>query len=198
MTVLFERQVEYTDLPNLRKAIDGEISKHRKWYIFELLVFIAFAALAIVLPNITALALNVLIGALLVISGFAQILLYFQRRARWWRIFSGMLSLAAGGTMLVFPFMGIMALALLIAAFLLIEGFTEIAMALSFRPYFNWLWLFSAGLISIFLSGLIFFFFPEGGIIYLAVAVALNLFMYGSSLVALAWKSGKRPEAAYA
>jgi len=180
------------DLSAMREEIDKEVSKHRGWYIFEGLLFLVVGALALILPGATALAVQMLVATLLIISGLVQAFLFFRRRERWWRFISGILSIVAGGVMIAFPAAGLVALSIIVGIFLIFEGVTETGMAFVLRPFFNWWWLLISGLLALTLGVLVFLFLPVMGMLYIAIAVGINMIFYGISLLILAWKAGRR------
>jgi uncharacterized membrane protein HdeD (DUF308 family) len=170
---------------------ENEVVENRRWYIFEGILFVIAGLLAAALPFATALGINILIGALLAFSGVFQLALFLKDRKKWLQFFSGLLSFATGCLMLFYPVAGLMALSVMVGIFLIFEGGLEITMASVLRPIANSGWLMSSGFLAIFLGALSLMFFPSAGLIYLALAVALNLAFYGVSLLMLAWTAGK-------
>jgi uncharacterized membrane protein HdeD (DUF308 family) len=162
-----------------------QIRRHNGWYVFEGVVFIIAGIAALALPGAAMIAVNALIGTLLVLSGSVQTALFLERRDRWWRLAAGLISLAIGFAMLFYPLTGIMTVSLLAGVFLALRGVTEIGMALVLKPYFMWGWLLFSGLLALFLAGLIFAFYPAVGMIYVVIAVAFNMIVYGASLLML-------------
>ena len=191
MFVSFEYR-EFVNLDGFKRRLEEEISNNRGWYIFEGIVFFFSGLLAALLPFATALGINILVGLLLVLSGGAQVFLFLKRRERWLRLLSGLLSVITGGIMLFFPAAGLMALSIVLGVFLLLEGGLEIAMAFMFRPFPRWGWLLFAGIVSIIMGVLVFVFFPLAGLLYMALALAINLGAYGMSVLLLALKAKKK------
>ena len=183
---------EFINLDGFKEKLEAEIAQNRGWYIFEGLVFFLGGLLAALLPFATALGINILVGVLLVLSGGMQIFLFLKRRERWLRLLSGLLSVVAGGIMLFFPAAGLMALSIVLGVFLLLEGALEIAMAFMFRPFPRWGWLLFAGIVTVIMGVLVFVFFPLAGLLYMAIALAINLGAYGMSLLLLAFKAKKK------
>ena len=192
---------EFINLDGFKEKLEAEIAKNRGWYVFEGIVFFLAGLLAAFLPFATALGINILVGVLLVLSGGTQVFLFLKRRERWLRLLSGLLSVIAGGIMLFFPAAGLMALSIVLGGFLLLEGALEVAMAFMFRPFPRWGWMLFAGILSIVMGVLVFVFFPLAGLLYMAIALAINLGAYGMSLLLLAFKAKKKeieePDEAY-
>lgn len=187
---------EFINFDGFKQRLEEEISNNRGWYIFEGIVFFLSGLLAAFLPFATALGINILVGILLVLSGGMQVFLFLKRRERWLRLLSGLLSVIAGGIMLFFPAAGLMALSIVLGVFLLLEGALEVAMAFMFRPFPRWGWLLAAGIVSIIMGVLVFVFFPLAGLLYMALALAINLGAYGMSVLLLALKTKKKEKSA--
>jgi uncharacterized membrane protein HdeD (DUF308 family) len=189
MFVFYEFKQEEIDLGALKQRRKEEISKQRGWYIFEGIVFLLSGLLAAFLPFATALGINILVGILLVLSGGFQVFAFFKRRERWLLLLSGILSVIAGGIMLLFPAAGLMGLSILIGVFLLLEGSLEIVMAFAFRPSPRWGWMLIAGIVTLIMGVLVFVFFPLAGMLYMALVLAINLCAYGMSILILVSKT---------
>jgi uncharacterized membrane protein HdeD (DUF308 family) len=192
MAFLFRRTfVLAVDLEALKRQITENIREHKGWYIFQGILFVICGVLAAVLPGATALGMGILIGALLLVSGAIQLFMTFKSKIHWWSVLSALLSLIAGGIMIFEPFAGLIALVTVVAIFLTIEGVFEIMLALKFRPVSNWWWMLLAGIVTLILAALLWVGFPELGILYLGWMIAINLLLYGISLLMLVWKVGK-------
>ncbi len=179
------------DFEALNRRIAENISRHRGWYVFQGILFVLCGILAAVLPGATALGMGILIGALLLVSGAAQLFMTLKSKIHWWSVLSSLLSLIAGGIMIFDPFTGLIALVTLVAVFLTLEGVFEILLAFQFRPVRNWRWMLLAGIVTLILAALLWIGFPELGILYLGWIIAINLLLYGFALLMLAWKAGR-------
>jgi len=169
---------------------EKEIRKHRYWYSFEGLLFLAAGVLAIALPGLTTLAAELVVSAALCVGGLVRLINSARFPAgRGWRILSGALFLAAGAAMLWWPAEGINTLIIITGAFLFAEGFTEIFLSLAYRPLLHWGALLISGIMSLVLGALIFFVFPVTGIIFIALAIGLSMIFHGLSLLVFTWKS---------
>lgn len=172
-------------LSEMRNRIEASIAEHRGWYVFQGIVFILAGALAIFLPNATALGFNILIGALLIVSGLVQGFASLRSGMHWWSLISALASLIIGGLMLFYPMTGMIALATVLAVFLTIEGVTELMLAFQFKPARNWGWMLFSGIISLLLAVLLFAGWPGVTVMFLGIIIGVNLLLYGISLLAL-------------
>lgn len=170
---------------DMRGHIEEAITEHRGWYIFQGIVFVLAGILAMVLPGATAFGFELLIGALLLISGIVQGVASLRSKTHWWALVSSLASLVIGGLMVFHPVAGALALATLLAVFLLVEGITELLLAFQFRSLRNWGWLMASGLVSLVLAGLLFAGWPGATVMFLGIIIGINLLFYGISLLAL-------------
>src|SRR5688572_9498433 len=93
-----------------------QIRRRRGWYIFQGIVYIVAGISAVILPVATALAAEVLLGVLLLISGIAKVVTSIGngKRESAWSWTSAVLAILTGGLMLWYPLTGLMALAALV------------------------------------------------------------------------------------
>lgn len=174
--------------------IGKEIRAHRNWYIFEGILFLLMGLLAILLPNITTIAMTLLLGTLLFFGGLAQASMFFRYPRRWWKMLSALLFLAAGLVVAFVPLVGLMTLAIFISIVLLIEAFFEIVFSLAFRPFPGWKWMMFSGIVTLLLAVIILAGFPTATMLFLSIAVGLNMGLYGMSILLLVFNGNKLSE----
>ena len=150
---------------------------------------IVLGLLDIAVPMIATLAIGIFLGWLLLIGGVAQILHAFS--ARGWQGFAlhllgGVVYLLAGGWMILNPLQGALALTLMLAAFLLIQGIFQIVLALRIRPARGWGWPLASGLVTVLLAVLIYAGWPGSALWVIGLLVGIHLLMSGLSLTMLA------------
>lgn len=174
-----------TLLSELHERMEEKISEYKGWYFIQAIAFMCAGVLALVLPAATTLGFNVVIGALLAISGVVKGFTSFKSHIHWWSLLSAAISVVLGCLMLLQPVPGIVAFATLVAVYLLTDGLTEIFLALEFESARNWGWLMLAGVVSILLSLILFIGWPGMTAMVLAVMIGINLLFYGASLLAL-------------
>ena len=139
--------------------------------------------LAVMMPEIAALATTVVFGWLLIFCGVVEVGYAFQTRA-WgglgWKLASGILTLLLGLAIVVFPLTGAVSLGLLVGAFLLIGGFARTAFAFQLKPVSGWGWVVFDGLLSIGLAILILIGWPGSSLIAIGVLTGLWLISAGT------------------
>jgi uncharacterized membrane protein HdeD (DUF308 family) len=104
---------------------------HAHWRLFlvEGVVLSILGILAIVVPPVATIAVEILIGWLLLISGIVGLTATLRMRAApgfWWSLLSAILGLVAGVVLLRWPLSGALSLTLILTAFLTLEGVLSI------------------------------------------------------------------------
>jgi len=169
-----------TVLETIRKK-----AKTARWFGFFLIIA---GILAIASPLVAGLSVALMVGVLLMVSGFAQLLLVFQSGSIGRGILMailGLLSLAAGFYCVTQPVAALEALTLMLAAYFVAAGVIEIIAALGARPERGWGMLLSIGILSLLLGGMIWSQFPVAGAWAVGTLVGIRLLISGWTLVAI-------------
>jgi uncharacterized membrane protein HdeD (DUF308 family) len=114
------------------------LKRHRGWFRALGIAWIVLGLLAVLVPLAAALAIDVLVGWLLLLGGAAQAIHGF--RVRPWQgsllaLLWGLINVAAGVMLLLNPPSGVYALTLLLAALLLAEGVAKLLLGFRVRPH---------------------------------------------------------------
>ena len=122
--------------------------------------------IAIVAPLFSGITVTVLVGMLMAAAGIAATYYAFQAPS----FGKGVLRFLSGGVAVVFgllliisPVEGLKALTILLALFFLIEGITNVMLALRVRPEQGWGWLLFSGIVSLLFTVLVFARWPLPG-----------------------------------
>jgi uncharacterized membrane protein HdeD (DUF308 family) len=159
-----------------REALGG------RWLIGWGVLLIVAGVLALLMPEIAALATALFLAWLLVLSGAFEIAYAIQTRAYRgfaWRLVSGVLTLALGIAIFFVPRAGIASLALLVGCFLLLSGIARTILAFHFKPLRGWGWVLFDGLLSIALAILILAGWPQSSVAFIGVLVGFSLIFTG-------------------
>lgn len=186
--MLFTRTAMTVNMGDLGTRLEEEIRQHKGKYIFQGIIFLIGGVLAAAIPGATALNAELLLGAILLLTGLFQLVLTIRSRMHWWSMLSAVLSVAIGTIILWKPLPVLLAFVTLLAIFMTLEGIFEIFLAFQFRPLQNWGWMMFAGSITLLLAALLWIGFPAFDILYLGWVIAANLLLYGISLLMLVWR----------
>ena len=160
------------------------------WLLALGIVMVLLGLFAIAAPLATTLAVGLVLGWLLIIGGVVRVADAFAATAGWagflFQLLSGILYVVVGGFLVFDPLGGVLALTILLAVFLVVEGILQIVMAFRVRPQQNWGWLAASGLVTVVLGILIWSEWPSSALWVLGLMVGIQLVFTGWSLVMLA------------
>lgn len=163
-------------------SVAAEVARNRGWFLFLGILLIIAGSVALILPAATAIAVDLLIACLLILSGIASLIQAFS--ARQWRgvlltRFSGLLALAAGILLLAFPWEGALSLALLLAAFFLADGVIRVSLALRMRGEKGWGWFLVSGILALIIGCLVAAGWLGSSLYFIGILVGLHLLLSG-------------------
>ncbi len=179
------------DLDKLRSTVANSLHAHWRLFLAEGIILFVLGLLAIVVPPIATIAVAVLIGWLLLVSGVVGLVATFRTRSApgfWWSLLSALLGIVAGIVLLGWPVSGALSLTLILTVFLALEGVISIMYAFEHKRELSGRWglmLFS-GVVDLFLAGIIFAGLPGTAAWAIGLLVGINLVFGGSALIAMA------------
>ena len=165
------------------------LSRNWGWLLALAILMIMLGLMAVAAPVYATFAVQVLLGWILIIGGIAQGVHAFM--AKGWggflfELLSALLYLAVGVLLLVNPVEGALALAIVLAAFLIVEGIFKIVMAWRVRGHPRWGWLLASGILSLILGALIWTQWPSAALWVIGLLVGVHLLFTGWALLMLA------------
>jgi len=172
-------------------AVAVSLREHWKMFLIEGIVLLVLGLIAVIVPPIATLAVEILIGWLLLASGIVGLVSTFRMRGApgfGWSLVSAVVALAAGIILLTWPLSGTVSLTLVLSVFLLIEGVVSIALALRHRADFSgrWMTLAFSGVVDIILAVIIFAGLPGTAAWAIGLLIGINLIFGGGALIAMA------------
>jgi uncharacterized membrane protein HdeD (DUF308 family) len=179
------------DLARIKSSITNALHAHWQLFLTEGVVLMLLGVLAIVVPNIATLAVEVLIGWLLLVSGVVGLIATLRMRSApgfGWSLLSAVIGIVAGLVLLRWPLSGALSLTLILTAFLTIEGVASIFFALEHKRELSGRWgmmLFS-GVVDLILAGMIFAGLPATAAWAIGLLIGINMVFGGSALIAMA------------
>ena len=155
------------------------------------LAAIAFGVIAFVWPGISLLSLIFLYGIYAIGDGIAALVAAFtsaQGSQRVWYILGGVVSIAAGVVAFGWPGLTGVTLVILIGAWSIVRGVTEIAAGISLRKIIRNEWLLILGGLSSVILGLALCAMPASGALVLLWWIAAWAVIFGAILVIWAFR----------
>jgi len=174
---------------NAGTFVTETVSKNWKWFLAMGISMIVLGALALALPHLSTLAVEVMVAWLFIFGGIALGIHAIQSRgepALLQKLLGAFLYLVAGTFLLLFPLGGEITLTLVLAAFFLAAGVFRIMLASSLRPVRGWGWALTGGVLAIFLAMLILMRLPSSAGWAIGLIVGIDLFFAGWMLVSIA------------
>lgn len=176
------------DMDALGARVEQELRDRKGKYVFQGMGFIASGLMAIALPSTTAINVEMLVGIILLLTGIFQLVLTLKSKMHWWSLLSASLSVIVGTFILWKPFPVLLAIVTLMAVFMTAEGLLELFLAFEFRPVRNWRWMLFSGIVTLAMAVILWVGYPAFDVFYLSWIVAINLILYGLSLLMLVWR----------
>ena len=148
-------------------------------------VLVILGMLSMASPLVAGVSVSILVGILLAASGLSQSFFALQSESKTYCVayfLFGALSILCGVLMIIHPLFGLQFMTILLIAFFLMSGVSEIIHAFQFRPAKGWIWVLSSGLVSLLLSILIWRHWPLSGAWAIGVLVGVKLLVCGVAL----------------
>jgi uncharacterized membrane protein HdeD (DUF308 family) len=178
----------------MREAMRQTVKRHSLWYLIQGGLMVLAGIVAFVYPLFSSLAVVVILGWLLIISGLAQgISLIGARNVPhfWLQLLSVVLSVIIGLMFLLNPGQGLFTLTMLLIVYFMVEGISKVIFALTIRPLTNWTWVLVSGLIGILVAVYLWSSLPVTAVWLLGFLLGLLLISEGAALGYLAWQVRK-------
>ncbi|MBB3144015.1 uncharacterized membrane protein HdeD (DUF308 family) [Phyllobacterium trifolii] len=179
-----------------RAAMRETVKRYSLWYLIQGALLVVAGFLAIIYPILSSVAVIIMLGWLLIISGVAQgISLVGARHVPhfWLQLISVILAFLIGFLFLRDPAQGLLTVTLLLIVFFMIEGISKIVFALTIRPFPYWGWVLASGLIGVLLSLVLWASLPVTALWLVGLLLGIQLISVGGALARLAWQVRRSP-----
>lgn len=175
------------DAKPLASDVAELVQAHWRRFLVQGAFMIALGTLAVALPVVTTLAVEILIGCLFVVGGVwrAMSLARLSRMPGFgWSLAMAIVAIVLGAMLVARPLAGILTLTMLLITYLVLEAIGKILFALDLRKHsHNWSWVLATGILDLFLAALIYAGWPSTAAWALGLLVGINMFFFGVSLV---------------
>ncbi|MBV8205246.1 MAG: DUF308 domain-containing protein [Acidobacteria bacterium] len=160
------------------------LKKSTDWSIAISVVMILAGVVAVASPVAAGVAVSVLVGWLLILSGCAHLGFAWHARATRaliWELMVGLLYLGVGWYLLTRPVAGLASLTLALAMCLFIEAVLEFALGFAIRPLPGSGWLILDGIVTLILAIMIWRAWPSSSEWALGTLVGVSMLFSGVS-----------------
>jgi uncharacterized membrane protein HdeD (DUF308 family) len=172
-----------------RSDVEKNINVNWGWFMSLGVVLMALGAIAIAVPAMATLAVELLIGWILIFGAVMHIIDAFwihHLRQSIFELLLGILYLVIGILLLSHPLKGVLTLTLLLSIFFLAGGIFKVILALELRTVTNWGWMLASGILALVLGGLILKGLPSSAAWAIGLLLGIDLIVTGWSVFAIA------------
>jgi uncharacterized membrane protein HdeD (DUF308 family) len=179
------------DIDRLQQALAQSVRAHWVAFLIEGIILVVLGVLAIIVPVVATIAIAILIGWLILISGGVGLITTLMARHApgfWWSLVSAVLGVVAGVVLLGWPVLGAISLTLLLTVFFTIEGLATIMYALEHKRELSgrWTWMLVSGIVDLVLAFIILSGLPGTAAWALGLLIGINMLFGGTSMIAMA------------
>ena len=153
-------------------------------------LLIIFGLVAVGSPFLAAVAVNVLIAWLIILSGAVHIMLAFRAHGSsslLWKLLVGLAYVFFGGYLLLHPVLAVASLTLILASLFLIEGILNVVLFFRIRSMRGSSWILVDGIITLALGAMIYAQWPSSSAWAIGTLVGISMIISGISRVMLSF-----------
>lgn len=175
----------------MEAAITASLRDHWGLFLTEGIILVLLGIGAIIVPPVATLAVALIVGWVLLISGIIGLITTIRMRHApgfGWSLFSAIIGIAAGVVLLLYPVSGAFSLTVVLTAFLTFEGIASIMLALSHSHGFSGRWgmLLFSGVVDLALAAIILAGLPGTAAWAIGLLVGINMLFGGVALISMA------------
>jgi uncharacterized membrane protein HdeD (DUF308 family) len=174
-------------------------NQHRGWVRALGIAWIAFGVLAIAMPLAASIAIELLVGALLLVGGVAQTAQVFRLHGWGGRVLAlclGILYAVAGLILLAFPLGGLITLTIVLAAYFFAGGLTKLVLAFRLRAAEGRGGFLVSGVLGLVLGMMLWLGFPSTAAWAIGTLVGIDMIFGGFALWGVASAASSPPSPA--
>jgi uncharacterized membrane protein HdeD (DUF308 family) len=168
----------------------GQLKRNWGWILGLGILFLILGFIGLGMVVGLTLVSMIFFAALLFVAGITHIIDVFKHR-EWkgiiWQAFIAVLYIAAAGVVFYDPFLASTLITAILAAVLIVIGFTRIIMAYTLKESKGWLWLLLAGFCALILGILILIQWPISGLWIIGLFIAIEMIVTGWTYIFIAF-----------
>ena len=149
-------------------------------------VLVVLGMLAIMAPRISGIAVQFLLGWLLILAGITWTM-YASHARSWgsglWEALVGILAVIGGVIVIARPLASLEILTWILAVYFIATGVLKLALAFELRPTMGWGWTLFSGVVSVILGVIVMREWPFSGLWLVGTLVGIEMIFGGFSLI---------------
>ena len=166
----------------MAEAVLAGMKRATGWSIVLGILMIIAGIIAMLAPWEAGLVITLVVGWSAIFNGVVQIIYGFRTHGGWHvllEVILGIIYIVAGIYLLMHPRVGLLALTLFLASFLLVYGIFALFLAFRMRPHRGWGWVLFDAIITILLGVLIWFHWPFNSDWVVGTLFGISIFVSG-------------------
>jgi len=182
----------------MRDAMRHTVRRLSLLFLIQGVLMVIAGIVALIYPLFTTVAVALLLGWMLIISGIAQaVTLVGGSNAPhfWLQIISAVLSVVVGFLFIRNPAASVATFVVLMIVFFLVEGLAKIVFSLTVRPLANWGWVLASGVLGILIAVWLLM-NPGMSLLFLGIFIGVQLIAEGVAIARMAWSVRRETSAA--
>jgi uncharacterized membrane protein HdeD (DUF308 family) len=177
----------HTDFEGIQRQLASAIHTHWKLFLAQGILMMVLGFLAVAVPNIATLAVEIFVGWLFFVAGISRALSVWRSRQMpgfGWSMLTAVLAVVLGLILILRPLEGVLTLTMVLVAFFLVSGIASILGAIEHRQHLrSWGWVLFSGIVDLLLAYLIWVGWPSSASWAIGLLVGINMLFLGLSLV---------------
>jgi uncharacterized membrane protein HdeD (DUF308 family) len=182
------------DSQPIQSVVATSLHAHWKFFLIEGLILLVLGVVAIVVPPLATVAVEIFVGWIVLVSGIVGLVATLRTRGApgfGWSLLSAVIAIVAGVVLLAWPLSGALSLTVILTVFLAAEGIASIMYALDHRRDLTprWSLMLVSGLVDLVLAGIIFAGLPGTAAWAIGLLLGINLVFGGIALIGMALRA---------
>jgi uncharacterized membrane protein HdeD (DUF308 family) len=157
-------------------------------------LLMVFGMFAVASPFLAAVAVNAVIGWMIVLAGIVHLTLAFRVHGAGsmiWKLLVGVAYLCFGMYVILHPVLGVISLTLLLASLFLVEGILDIVLYVKMRPLHGSNWMLIDGVITLLLGLMIYMQWPSSAVWTIGTLVGISMIFSGVARIMMSLAARK-------
>lgn len=160
----------------------------KNWWVLLLegFLFVMLGTMVLVMPQITTLSVELIIGSFIIVGAIMQLFKSFKLRHEkvfWPTLLTGIVGATVGVFMLTKPITGAIVLSILVVAYFGFEAIFKLMIAMLLKPHKAWKWFLFSSLVTLILLSVVLLNWPLSATYLLGILFGANMLTFGISLV---------------